>query len=54
MYLSLFVDVPADSFSSPHKTLYVCSYIQLQKIKRNQYQVEVHNIKSSDIYLDAS
>ena len=47
MYSSLFDTVFADSFFTPHRTVYVVSDSQLEEIKRNQRQEELDNIEAS-------
>ena len=47
MYSSLFDSVFADSFFTPHHTVYVVSDSQLEELKRKQHQEEVDNILSS-------
>ena len=47
MYSSLFDTVFADSFFTPHRTVYVVSDSQLEELKRNQHQEELDNIEVS-------
>ena len=47
MYSSLFDSVFADSFFTPHRTVYVVSDSQLEELKRNQHQEELDNIETS-------
>ena len=47
MYSSLFDTVFADSFFTPHRTVYVVSDSQLEEIKRKQHQEELDNIETS-------
>ena len=54
MYSSLFDTVFADSFFSPTRTVYVISDSQLEEIKRNQQQEELHNIEASRKRLEES
>ena len=44
MYSSLFDAVFADSFFTPHRTVYVVSDSQLEELKRKQHQEELDNI----------
>ena len=54
MYSSLFESVFADSFFTPHRTVYVVSDSQLEEIKRNQRQEELDNIEASRKRLEES
>ena len=54
MYSSLFDTVFADSFFTPHRTVYVISDSQLEEIKRNQRQEELDNIETSRKKLEES
>ena len=54
MYSSLFDTVFADSFFTPHRTVYVVSDSQLEEIKRNQRQEELDNIEASRKRLEES
>tara|TARA_B100000965_G_scaffold11932_1_gene9070 strand:+ start:3031 stop:3297 length:267 start_codon:yes stop_codon:yes gene_type:complete len=54
MYSSLFVTVFADSFVTPHRTVYVVSDSQLEELKRNQHQEELDNIETSRKRLEAN
>ena len=54
MYSSLFDTVFADSFFTPHRTVYVVSDSQLEEIKRNQKQEELDNIEASRKRLEES
>ena len=47
MYSSVFDTVFADSFFTPHRTVYVVSDSQLEEIKRKQHQEELDNIETS-------
>ena len=47
MYSSLFDSVFADSFFTPHHTVYVVSDSQLEELKRKQHQEELDNIEAS-------
>ena len=47
MYSSLFDSVFADSFFTPHRTVYVVSDSQLEELKRKQHQEELDNIEVS-------
>ena len=47
MYSSLFDTVFADSFFTPHRTVYVVSDSQLEELKRKQHQEELDNIDVS-------
>ena len=47
MYSSLFDTVFADSFFTPHRTVYVVSDSQLEELKRKQHQEELGNIETS-------
>ena len=47
MYSSLFDTVFADSFFTPHRTVYVVSDSQLEELKRKQHQEELDNIEAS-------
>ena len=47
MYSSLFDTVFADSFFTPHRTVYVVSDSQLEELKRKQHQEELDNIEVS-------
>jgi len=44
----------ADSFFTPHRTVYVISDSQLEKLKRTQHQEELENIEISRKRLDAN
>ena len=54
MYSSLFDSVFADSFFTPHRTVYVVSDSQLEELKRNQRQEELDNIEASRKRLEES
>ena len=54
MYSSLFDSVFADSFFTPHRTVYVVSDSQLEELKRNQHQEELDNIEASRKRLEES
>ena len=54
MYSSLFDAVFADSFFTPHRTVYVVSDSQLEELKRNQHQEELDNIETSRKRLEAN
>ena len=54
MYSSLFDTVFADSFFTPHRTIYVVSESQLEELKRNQHQEELDKIESSRKRLEAN
>ena len=54
MYSSLFDTVFADSFFTPHRTVYVVSDSQLEELKRNQHQEELDNIETSRKRLEAN
>ena len=54
MYSSLFDSVFADSFFTPHRTVYVVSDSELEEIKRNQRQEELNNIEISRKRLEES
>ena len=54
MYSSLFDSVFADSFFTPHRTVYVVSDSQLEELKRNQHQEELDNIETSRKRLEAN
>ena len=54
MYSSLFDTVFADSFFTPHRTVYVVSDSQLEELKRNQHQEELDNIETSRKMLEAN
>ena len=54
MYSSLFDTVFADSFFTPHRTVYVVSDSQLEEIKRNKRQEELDNIEASRKRLEES
>ena len=47
MYSSLFDSVFADSFFTPHRTVYVVSDSQREELKRKQHQEELDNIETS-------
>ena len=47
MYSSLFDTVFADSFFTPHRTVYVVFDSQLEELKRKQHQEELDNIEVS-------
>ncbi len=47
MYSTLFDTLFAESFISPRKTVYVVSDSQLDKIKREHRQEELHNLEAS-------
>ena len=54
MYSSLFDTVFADSFFTPHRTVYVVSDSQLEELKRKQHQDELDNIEASRKRLEES
>ena len=54
MYSSLFDSVFADSFFTPHRTVYVVSDSQLEEIKRKQHQEELDNIDASRKRLESN
>ena len=54
MYSSLFDTMLADSFFTPHRTVYVVSDSQLEELKRNQKQKELDNIETSRKRLEES
>ena len=54
MYSSLFDTMFADSFFTPHRTVYVVSDSQLEELKRNQHQEELDNIDTSRKRLEAN
>ena len=54
MYSSLFDSVFADSFFTPHRTVYVISDSQLEELKRKQHQEELDNIEASRKRLEES
>ena len=54
MYSSLFDTMFADSFFTPHRTVYVVSDSQLEELKRNQSQKELDNIETSRKRLEAN
>ena len=54
MYSSLFDSVFADSFFTPHSTVYVVSDSQLEELKRKQHQEELDNIEASRKRLEAN
>jgi hypothetical protein len=54
MYSSLFDSVFADSFFTPHRTVYVVSDSQLEELKRKQHQDELDNIEASRKRLEES
>ena len=54
MYSSLFDAVFADSFFTPHRTVYVISDSQLEELKRKQHQDELDNIEASRKRLEES
>ena len=54
MYSSLFDSVFADSFFTPHSTVYVVSDSQLEELKRKQHQEELDNIESSRKRLESN
>ena len=54
MYSSLFDTVLADSFFTPHRTVYVVSDSQLEEIKRKQHQEELDNIEASRKRLESN
>ena len=54
MYSSLFDTMFADSFFTPHRTVYVVSDSQLEELKRNQKQKELDNIETSRKRLEES
>ena len=54
MYPSLFDAVFADSFFTPHRTVYVVSDSQLEEIKRNQREEELESIEASRKRLEES
>ena len=47
MYSSLFDSVFANSFFTPHSTVYVVSDSQLEELKRKQHKEELDNIENS-------
>ena len=47
MYSSLFDSLFADSFYTPHRTVYVVSDSQLEELKRKQHKEELDNIEAS-------
>jgi len=54
MYSSLFDTVFADSFFTPHRTVYVVSDSQLEEIKRKRHQEELDNIEASRKRLESN
>ena len=54
MYSSLFDAVFADSFFTPHRTVYVISDSQLEELKRKQHQEELDNIEASREKLESN
>jgi len=54
MYSSLFDTVIADSFFTPHRTVYVVSDSQLEELKRKQHQEELDNIEASRKRLESN
>ncbi len=54
MYSSLFDTIFSDSFFAPHRTVYVVSDSQLEKLKRTQHQEELDNIETSRKRLEAT
>ena len=54
MYSSLFDTMFAESFFTPHRTVYVVSDSQLEELKRNQNQKELNNIQTSRKSLEES
>jgi len=54
MSSSLFDAIFADSFFTPHRTVYVVSDSQLEELKRNQHQEELDNIETSRKRLEAN
>jgi len=54
MYSSLFDAVFADSFFTPHRSVYVVSDSELEEIKRNQRQQELDNIEATRKRLEES
>ena len=54
MYSSLFDTVFADSFFTPHRTVYVVSDSQLEELKRKQHQEELDNIEVSRKRLESN
>ena len=54
MYSSLFDSVFADSFFTPHRTVYVVSDSQLEEIKRKQREEELEKIETSRKRLEES
>jgi len=54
MYSSLFDTVFADSFFTPHRTVYVASDSQLEELKRKQHQEELDNIEASRKRLESN
>ena len=54
MYSSLFDSIFADSFFTPHRTVYVVSDSQLEELKRKQHQEELDNIEVSRKRLEAN
>ena len=53
MNSSLFDTLFADSFLTPHRTVYVVSDSQLEELKRKQHQDELDNIEASRKRLEA-
>ena len=54
MYSSLFDAVFADSFFTPHRTVYIVSDSQLEELKRKQHQEELDNIEASRKRLESN
>ena len=54
MYSSLFDSFFADSFFTPHRTVYVVSDSQLEELKRKQHQEELDNIEASRKRLESN
>jgi len=54
MYSTLFDSVLADSFFTPHRTVYVVSDSQLEELKRKQHQEELENIEASRKRLESN
>ena len=54
MYSSLLESVLSDSFFTPHRTVYVVSDSQLEKLKHSQHQQELDNIETSRKRLKAN
>ena len=54
MYSSFFDSVFADSFFTPHRTIYVVSDSQLDELKRKQNKEELDNIEASRKRLESN